>query len=69
MVRFRTKCFTSPTPTSRLFRSATLCNEASGRLRDPCAPAETGNEESDMGAPTPFCARIQSRRGDTLGDS
>jgi len=21
-----------------------------------------------MGAPTPFCARIQSRRGDTLGD-
>lgn len=28
----------------------------------------TGNEESEVGAPTVFCARIQSRRGDTLGD-
>src|SRR5689334_18844515 len=40
---------------------------ASGRLREPCAPAATGKKESDMVAPTAFCARIENRRGDALG--
>ena len=31
-------------------------------------PPATGKEESDMDAPTQFCARIESRRGNALGD-